>query len=93
MRLEIGVNHFHKKGIREEGQVSIVIVVFRCQIWLSRQCIGLDHLGPRNMYQFQIKLGQKETPLCLPVVQLLGGPEVSQVFVIREDGDRMLGAE
>jgi len=45
------------------------------------------------VYQFQIELGQEETPLCLPAVQLLGGPEVCQVFVIGEDGDRVLGAE
>jgi len=45
------------------------------------------------MYQFQIELGQEETPSCLPVVQLLGSSEVCQVLVIGEDGDWVLGAE
>jgi len=55
--LEVSVDYFYKEGVREEGQVGVVIVFFRCQIRPSQQCVGLDHLRAQNMYQFQVKLG------------------------------------
>ena len=50
-----------------------------------RQGIGLSHSSAWAVMQGEVEPGQIEGPLGLPSVELLGGLEILEVFVIHPD--------
>ena len=55
------------------------------------QGIGLPHSSTWAVMQGEVKHGQIEGPSGLPLVELLGGPEVLKVLVVCPDLELQLG--
>lgn len=72
-----------------EGKDYLGVPMGRIGRELARQCVWLGALGTRPVSEGEDKLVQKESPPCLPLVQLLGSTEVGQVLMIYPDHERL----
>ena len=86
------VNNIDKEGWRKESNSIIVVVRVGREVGTAREGVRTGKEFSRDVDHFQVEVSKVDEPMSLPSVEVLGGTEVSEVFMVGEDLDREGGS-
>ena len=84
---EGNVDNVDEERWGKESNSIVVIVRVGKEVRVMRQGIRTSEELSRDMDHFQVKVGEVNKPTGLSSIEVLGGMEVGQVFMISEDLD------
>ena len=81
------IDNVDEEGRGEEGDSVVVVVGVGKEVWATREGIWAGEEFSWDMDHFQVKVREIDEPAGLSSVEVLGGTEVGEVFVVGEDLD------
>ena len=84
---EGNVNNIDEERWGKESDSIIVVIRVGKEVGTIRQGVRTSEEFSRDVDHFQVEIGEVNEPTGLPLVKVLGGTEVCEIFVIGEDLD------
>ena len=81
------VDNVDKERWGKESDSIVVIIRVGEKVWATREGVGARKEFSRDMDHFQVKVCEVHEPAGLSSVEVLGGMEVGEVFMVGEDLD------